>query len=78
MLTINESLITINLGNNKIGQIGAIALVRALETNKSVMQLSLCQSKNIIDDNEIGNEGGIAIANMLKVNTKIIQADLSN
>ena len=55
---------------NAIGNVGAIALAKFLETNESVTQVGL-------RSNAIGNEGAIAIAKALESNKSVTRIDLS-
>ncbi|KAL0228977.1 hypothetical protein GEMRC1_013597 [Eukaryota sp. GEM-RC1] len=62
---------SINLSDNSIGDVGAIALAEALKVNTSVTSLNL-------GGNFIGDRGVRALAEMLKVNRKVTNIDLKN
>ena len=67
----DETLITLDISNNNIGNIGASALASALKVNKILVTLN-------ISNNNIGNIGATALAGALKVNKKLITLDISN
>lgn len=52
---------SLNLENNKLGNKGVSVLARALQENKSLVNLNLSR-------NEITDDGATAIAAMLKIN----------
>ena len=60
----------LSLGENQIGDEGAKAIGKTLQTNTSLQFLNL-------DDNQIGNEGAKAIGKALQTNTSLLNLDLS-
>jgi len=58
-------------GRNIIGETGAVALAKALETNRSVRSLS-------IDDAGIGEKGIVALASMLTLNSSLQELYLAS
>lgn len=65
----NQYITYLNLGNNNIGNKGAIAIANALQFNKHIIHLDLF-------GNDIGDEGAIALANLLINNNTITGLDL--
>ncbi|KAF9375877.1 hypothetical protein BGX21_003661 [Mortierella sp. AD011] len=68
-LKTNTTLTTLNLGDNSIGNEGALALPEALKTNTTLIPLRL-------QDNSIGKEGALALSEALKTNTSLITLEL--
>jgi Ran GTPase-activating protein (RanGAP) involved in mRNA processing and transport len=69
MLTINISIVTVNLCRNKVNDAGAVALAEMLKLNRTLQSLNLKQ-------NCIGDKGAVALAEALKCNTTLCDINL--
>ncbi|WP_039454784.1 leucine-rich repeat domain-containing protein [Candidatus Jidaibacter acanthamoebae] len=67
----NETITSLNLSDNNIGEAGGIAIAEALKENKTITSLDL-------GGNDIGAAGGIAIAEASKENKTITSLNLSD
>ena len=72
-IRVNRALISANLAQNDIGDEGAAAISKALETNNTLETLIL---GNAYGGNNIGAAGAQAIAKMLVVNRALTSLDL--
>ena len=61
---------TIDLSKNSIGDLGAVALARAIKINTKLQEIHLFE-------NNIGDAGAVALADAIKINTKLQEIDLS-
>lgn len=67
------------IGNNKLGDMGAIAIAKALEVNSTLNVLHLCtlHAESVAND-QIGDSGASAIAKALEKNRGLIKLYLGN
>lgn len=65
----NTTLTELNLGENQIGNLGAIALAQTLLHNTGLIELNL-------SENQIGNAGGQALIEAVRHNTVLTRLDL--
>ena len=68
-LTVNSTLVHLNLAGNQVGDLGAKALAAALETNLTLQHLTLVS-------NAIGHEGATALSRALASNCTLMHLDL--
>ena len=66
----NSALTILHIGNNKIGNDGAIAFADMLKINKTLKELH-------IGNNKIGDKGAIAFADMLRINNTLKELYIS-
>ena len=61
------------LGDNKFGDMGAVAIGKALESNSSLNVLHLCTLLTYIANDNIGSSGVSAISRSLEKNRTVIK-----
>lgn len=68
-----------NVGDNEIGDAGAVAIGKAIEENSTLTELSLgIPIDLIIESNKIGDRGAAIIGQALKRNNKLSLLNLSS